>query len=298
MKEWEKELQIYRLDPAPPKKNDLQEYIALYCAEKDEIYLSWFLHYYEHTLNDKAMSIVQDYAMYGHFLDIKQAYITGMLKALNGYDISRKVPFIVYKEYAAMREVHDYIRTMRGLTVQSHDEYFRLRKVMRLYGQYGQKYDDATVQRIADEVDEKPDLIRELISAGLRNTQFIDFYRQYGDEDGEEGREEIAADGTSETEKLYFRIEKANAVMDAFESLNYRERAMVSAHLGFCMECYSTHYYDKDDLDEYGNPTEKQRPKEAFIDIALDHGLASPDTADKTYRRALRKMREKLKNLS
>ncbi len=217
MKEWEKELQIYRLDPAPPKKNDLQKYIALYCAEKDEIYLSWFLHYYEHTLNDKAMSIVQDYAMYGHFLDTKQAYITGMFKALKEYDISRKVPFIVYKEYAAMREVHDYIRTMRGLTVQSHDEYFRLRKVMRLFGQYGQKCDDATIQRIADEVNEKPDLIKELISAGLRNTQFIDFYRQYGDEDSEEGREEIAADGTSETEKLYFRIEQANAVMDAFE---------------------------------------------------------------------------------
>ena len=51
--------------------------------------------------------------MYGHFLDIKQAYVIGMLKALQDYDISRGVPFIVYKEYAAMREVHEYIRTMR-----------------------------------------------------------------------------------------------------------------------------------------------------------------------------------------
>lgn len=79
--------------------------------------------------------------------------------------------------------------------------------------------------------------------------------------------------------------------MEAFESLNYRERAMVSAHLGFCMECYATHYYDKDDIDENGNPKSKPRRKEAFIDITLDHGLASPDTADKTYRRALQKMK-------
>lgn len=295
MKEWEKELQLYTLNPAPPKKCDLQEYIVLYFSEKDETYFSWFLHYYERTVNDKAIGIVQDYAMYGHFLDIKQVYIMGMYKALTEYDLSRNVPFVVFKEYSAMREVHEYIRTMRGLTIQSNDEYLRLRKVMRLYREYGEKTDDATIQRIADKLGEKTKLIKELIAAGVRNTQFVDFYRKYADEDGEESREEIAADGTSETENLFFKIERAEKVMEAFESLNYRERRVVSAHLGFCMKCYSTDYYDKDDLDEYGEPKKKFRPKEAFIDIALDHGLASPDTADKTYRRALQKIKEKLK---
>ena len=38
MKEWEKELYMYRLSPAPPKVNDLQEYIDLYLSEKDEKY--------------------------------------------------------------------------------------------------------------------------------------------------------------------------------------------------------------------------------------------------------------------
>ncbi len=61
------------------------------------------------------------------------------------------------------------------------------------------------------------------------------------------------------------------------------------------MECYATHYYDNDDLDENGKPTRKPFQKEAFIDIAIDHGLASPDTADKTYRRALDKMKSELK---
>ena len=36
-------------------------------------------------------------------------------------------------------------------------------------------------------------------------------------------------------------------------------------------------------------------PEEALIDIAIDHGLASPDTADKTYRKALGKMKKELK---
>ena len=295
MKEWEKELYIYRLTSAPPKETDLQKYISNYLAQKDDKYISWFLHYYERTLNEKARAIVQDYAMYGHFLDIKQAYVIGMLKALQEYDPERGVPFIVYKEYAAMREVHEYIRSMRtGFSVQSYDEYLRLRKAMRLYREFGNKSDDATMEKIAEAIGTSKEDAAEIIRCGMQNMQFVDFYRQYADEDSEESREEVAHDGSSEPDKLFFKLEEAEAIMAEFEKLNFRERAMVSAHLGFCMECYATHFYDKDDLDEDGKPTRKPIPEEAFIDIAIDHGLASPDTADKTYRKALGKMKKKL----
>ena len=296
MKEWEKELEIYRLTPTPPKENDLQKYILNYLAEKDDKYITWFLHYYEKTINDKAFSIVQDYAMYGHFIDIKQAYVIGLLKALQEYDPNRGVPFIVYKEYAAMREVHEYIRTMRtGFTVQSNDEYLRLRKAMRLFREYGGKADDATIKKIADNISASTEDAAEIIRCGMQNMLFVDYYRQYADEDSEESREEVAHDGSAEPDKIFFKLERAEAVMAEFEKLNFRERAMVAAHLGFCMECYATHYYDVDDLDEDGKPTRKSFPTEAFIDIAIDHGLASPDTADKTYRRALDKMKLELK---
>lgn len=295
MKEWEKELYRYRLTPAPPKENDLQKYILHYFSEKDDKYIAWFLHYYERTVNDKTMVFVQDYAMYGHFSDIKQAYITGMLKALRDYDPNRGISFIVYKEYAAMREVHEYIRTMRtGFTVQSNDEYLRLRKAMRLFREYGGKADDTMIVKISADIGASVEATAEIIRSGVQNTQFIDYYRQYADEDSEESREEVAYDSTTEPDKLFFKLERAEAVMEAFESLNYRERAMVSAHLGFCMECYSTYYYDNEDLDKEGKPQKKPCPKEAFIDIAIDHGLASPDTADKTYRRALQKMKKDL----
>ena len=296
MKEWEKELIIYRLTPAPPKEYDLQEYILNYLAQRDDKYISWFLHYYERTLNEKAMAIVQDYAMYGHFLDIKQAYVIGMLKALKEYDQERGVPFIVYKEYAAMREVHEYIRSMRtGFTIQSYDEYLRLRKAMRLYRELGNKCDDATLEKIAEAIGTSKEDAAEIIRCGIQNMQFVEYYRQYADEDSEESREEVAHDSSSEPDKIFFNLERTEAVMTAFENLNYRERAMVSAHLGFCMECYATHYYDKDDLDEDGKPTRKPITEEAFADIAIDHGLASPDTADKTYRKALGKMKKVLK---
>ena len=296
MKEWDKELYIYRLTPAPPKENILQKYILNYLAQKEDKYISWFLHYYERTLNEKAMAIVQDYAMYGHFLDIKQAYVIGMLKALEDYDPQRGVPFVVYKEYAAMREVHEYIRSMRtGFTIQSYDEYLRLRKAMRLYREFGNKSDDTTMEKIAEAIGTSKEDAAEIIRCGMQNMQYVDFYRQYADEGREVSREEVAHDSFSATDKIFFSLERTEAVMTAFEKLNYRERAMVSAHLGFCMECYATHYYDKDDLDEDGKPMRKPIPEEAFIDIAIDHGLASPDTADKTYRKALGKMKKELK---
>ena len=122
-----------------------------------------------------------------------------------------------------------------------------------------------------------------------------DFYRHYGDEDSEERMEEVAADGTSQTEKLYFRIEKAEEVMSTFESLNYRERAIVADHLGFHRDCYTTHHYDENDLDSEDKPKRKPRRKGPFMEMAVEEGLASPDTADRTYRKALQKMHQKLR---
>ena len=179
--------------------------------------------------------------------------------------------------------------------MQSYDEYLRLRKAMRLYREFGNKSDDATMEKIAEAIGTSKEDAAEIIRCGMQNMQFVEYYRQYADEDSEESREEVAHDSSSEPDKLFFKLEEAETVISAFENLNYRERAMVSAHLGFCMECYATHYYDKDDLDEDGKPTRKPIPEDAFIDIAIDHGLASPDTSDKTYRKALGKMKKELK---
>ena len=291
MNDWEKDLHIYRLDPAPPKYESYQAYFDRYFAENDDTYLSWFLHHYEKELNTKARGFVNEYAMYGHFIDLKQAYVMGMLNALQRYDITRGVPFLIFKELPAMNEVHAYIRTMRtGYTVQSSYADENLRKVMRKFAEHEYRYDEDTIVAIAEETQISPKNVEEILMGGLLNMNMTDFYRHYGDEDSEESLEEVAADGTSQTEELYLRIEKADKVMSTFESLNYRERAIVAEHLGFCRDCYAIHFHDVDDLDEDGKPKRKPRRKVPFIELAVEHSLASPDTADKTYRKALEKM--------
>ena len=185
----------------------------------------------------------------------------GMMKALQRYDISRGVPFLVFKELPAMNVVHTYIRTMRtGYAVQSSYADENLRKVMRKFAEHEYRCDEDTIATIAEETQISPKNVEEILMGGLLNMNITDFYRHYGDEDSEESMEEVAADGTSQTEELYFRIEKAEEVMSTFESLNYRERAIVADHLGFCRDCYTTHYYDENDLDSEGKP--KRKPEE------------------------------------
>ena len=116
MKEWQKELYIYRLSPAPPKKDDLQEYIDLYLAEKDETYLSWFLHYYEPTLNTTVMGVVQRYSMFGHFLDIKEACVLGILRALEVYRATGET--ITAHNARTRQQPPRYDAVMIGLTAE------------------------------------------------------------------------------------------------------------------------------------------------------------------------------------
>ena len=138
MNDWEKDLKIYRLEQTPPKYENYQEYFERYFAEKDDMYLAWFLHYYEKELNTKARGFVNEYAMYGHFVDLKQAYVMGMMEALQRYDISLGIPALTYKKFYAMNAVHTYIRTMRtGYTVQSSYADENLRNVMRKFAEYG-----------------------------------------------------------------------------------------------------------------------------------------------------------------
>ena len=183
-----------------------------------------------------------------------------------------------------------------GYSVQSSYADEQLRKVMRQYAEHGYQYDEETIDAISAETGISPKNVEEILMGGLLNMSITDFYRHYGDEDSEESMDEVAADGTSQTEELYLRIEKAEKVMSTYESLNYRERAIVADHLGFCRDCYATHYYDQEDLDEDGKPKRKPRRKVPFIELAVEHGLASPDTADRSYRRALEKMRKALSN--
>ena len=276
MKEWEKELYIYRLSPAPPKKDDFQEYIDLYFSENDEKYLMWFLHYYEPVLNNTATDIVQRYAMYGHFADIKQECVTGIYKALKSYNKSKDGQFITYKVRIMWNEVHNYIRTMRtGFSSSSQTAYRNLRKIMHLYYRYGSS--NEAISKIAEEVKRSEEYVSEMITAGLASISIVDFYRKYADED-DDTQDDVTADYTAEPLDILIRIELHKLLKEAFAKLGYREREMIYSHLGLCPECLRF--------------TKKSK---TYQEIAVENELTSAQAAENEVNRAYEKLRKYIK---
>lgn len=276
MKEWEKELYMYRLSPAPPKVKDLQEYIDLYLSEENEKYFEWFLHYYEPILNTTAMGIVQRYTMQGHFEDIKGVCILGLLQALDKYSIDCGTPFLTYKTRIMWDEVHRYIRTMRtGLTVPSDSEYKKVRKAMRLYSIY--KKDPNALKKISKAIGVKEDTASQILQGALRNQQFVDFYRQYADDDGEESREEICGDDTYEPLRTLVQKELTETLFSAYNALSYKEQEVIRIRTGVCPDCHRVQNR------KYKSPT--------FYETAITIGLSSAEATEKIYREGNRKMR-------
>lgn len=281
MKEWEKELYMYRLSPAPPKVKDLQEYIDLYLYEKDEKYFEWFLHYYEPILNTTAMGIVQRYAMQGHFEDIKEVCILGLLQALDEYPADSGTPFLTYKTRIMWDEVHRYIRTMRtGLTIPTDSEYKKARKAMRLYS--ANKKDPDALKKISKAIGVSEKTTSEIIAGGMRNQQFVDFYRQYADEDSEESREEICGDNTYEPLSTLVQKELTETLFSAYNALSYKEQEVIRIRTGVCPDCHRVQ------SPKYKSPT--------FYEIAITIGLSSAEAAEKIYRQGIRKMRDKCRH--
>mgnify|MGYP004521096961 CR=1 FL=1 len=224
------ERRMYRLDPAPPKLPS-QEYIVRYLTEKEDKYLAWYLHDQEPALNKLAQTACERYAIAEHFADIKQAAVCGILTALQKYDLAVGAPFAAFQKRYIQDSVEDYIRTAQsGVITMTADTYPILRRIMAIYHQSGDDCSDDSVQRIADETGLDTKTVRRYIAIGTLNERRVDFYRQY-DEDGEETGNDIAADTTSQPDKLYFRAVLYDALHQAYDSLTYREQRTVAKHL-------------------------------------------------------------------
>ena len=276
---------VFRQGDAPPKM-DSQEYIEKYLREKDRKWLEAYLYYNEFRINEEVNSIIQKYAMEGHFMDLKSAYIMGILDALESYNPQKGASFRTYQQYFVKRAVHDYIRTSRkGFTVPNDSEYLILRKIMAMFSENDYKYSEELAERIAEEVQKTPKYVRKMMEVGLRNMRFTDFYWSYPDDDGEIGAEDVTVDHSTEPCAMYLRCMQSDILREAYNGLDYRERDIVSAHLGFCRECWSTKYA----VCENGETEYRYFRREKFVDIAVRHGITA-DSAERIYKCTLKKM--------
>ena len=281
------ERRMYHLDPAPPKLPP-QEYIELYFAEKEDKYLSWYLHDREPALNKLAQDACQRYGLPEHFADIKQAAVCGILAALQKYDPSIGVPFAAFQRQYISDSIEDYIRTAQsGMVTMTADTYPVLKRIMAIYHQGGDKATDDSIRRIADEVGMDAKTVQWYIAIGTLNERRADFYLQY-DEDGEETGEDVTVDAASQPDKLYFRSVLYAALYEAFDRLTYREQRTVAKHLGFCGSCWSTEKAVLINGDVEYKPI-KPMP---FEEISHSASRKSDKASERTFSTAIRKMKD------
>jgi len=283
------ERRMYRLDPAPPKLS-AQEYIVRYLTTKEDKYLTWYLHDQEPALNKLAQAACERYAMTEHFADIKQAAVCGILAALQKYDPAVGAPFAAFQKRHIQYGIDDYIRTAQsGVVTMTADTYPVLRRIMAIYHLSGDDCNDSSIQRIADETGMGEKIVRKYIAIGTLNERRVDFYRQY-DEDGEETAEDISVDTTSQPDKLYFRAVLYDALHQAYDSLTYREQRTVAKHLGFCDTCWSVRKAVLINGEIEYRPIKPM----TFEEISHSASRKSDKASERTYNRALEKMKEQI----
>ena len=291
------EHKLYQME-SPPKVEEAATAIGKaeicfqrYCRTKNKRYLDGFLHYYEPIINDTVSSFMQRYAMGGHFEDLKQEAVIGILEATNRYEYAQKTTFHKYVSRSIENKLHDYTRRMRrGCTVESNYAYDRLRKVMAVFNRLGGHGDLATLLAVSEETGISAYEAEAMIQAALQNMQCADIYRNFGTSDGEaeDSREEVAVSPYPEPYEALLKEYQAKALCLAWESLDYREQEILAAHLGFCPNCFGILERTGESCAWYDCAPRKRTP---YADIAIDFGLSSPESAQRICEKSIERIR-------
>lgn len=288
---------FFRMIEPPEIKENMNWYeMAGYCIQTyfqtgKRYYYHSFLHYFEPTLNRIAAGFMLRYAMIGHFADLKQEAVLGLLEAEQHYDPAKGTPFLKYGRQYMNNRMHYYIRKMRrGCTVTSAYADKKLRTVMKKFYEHGGRNDLEIICKVAEETKIPQEEATEIIQYALLNTLCTGMYRQLGSTDGEwdESSEERTVSPYPEPYEALLQQYQTEALLAAWHSLDYREQEMLAAHLGFCPDCFST-------LERTGESSAwhvcTPRKRIPYADLAIDFGLSSPESAQRICEKALLKLR-------
>ena len=262
---WQAE-HIYQLTPLPPgmedalqnmensgriskeKKKEIQQknetvadaYLTRALQEKNLLYLSFFLHGYEHRLNGKVYSFIRRNGMDPYdpalFLDMKLSLQELILKKLPTFDPSKEAKFLTYLHHF----IYDTFKTFRmnqeSWKVKSLDTYKDIRRIAAIYNANSQD-EKKTIEIFCNETGLKPETakryLQEAIGIRARQTEkIIDW-----DENEQAIMEDVIPDGKGSLNHIVWNHWKGKAIRDAMEKLTWREQTILKARNAICSNC-------------------------------------------------------------
>jgi RNA polymerase sigma-B factor len=116
--------------------------------------------------------------------DLMQEGFVGLMKAIDSYDVRRKVKFSTYASHAIAGEIRHYLRDRKGIIRQPGWLHELTQRVNRAQGALTQKLGrEPTPEEIADEINLTADAVKEV----LRAREMFAVASYDGDEDEEDG---------------------------------------------------------------------------------------------------------------
>lgn len=165
---------IFCLDPAPPKAEDINNYIVSTVRENNLTHFTYFLHHYEQKLNRRVYRFMLTEGIYGYnpqrFLDYKLSAVLAMFECLQNYDPEKGADFLTFAHYHIGNALLDCRRHEEGGSFQSLDEYKAARGIAWLYNN-SEKSSKEVIAEYAAQQNCSEDLAAEYL------TLFLSFLR-------------------------------------------------------------------------------------------------------------------------
>ena len=233
------------------KKKKIQEknetvadaHLARAVREKNLLYLSFFLHGYEHRLNAKVYSFLRRNSMDTYepalFLDMKLAMQELILKKLPTYDPDRDTKFLtyihqfIYDAFKAFRMQQEYWQ------IDSLDIYKGIRRMAAIYNSCGGDAREVVSRYCKETGCQRKTALRYLEQAiGIRARQtevIVDW-----DENESEVIEDVVPDGMGDLCYVLWNAWMEDAVRKAMDKLPWRDRTILNARYAICNNCGGT----------------------------------------------------------
>lgn len=304
---WQAE-HIFQLTPLPPgmedtlqdmektrridkeKKKELQKqnetvadaYLLRALQEKNLLFLSFFLHGYEHRLNGKVYSFIRRNGLDPYdpvlFLDMKLALQELILKKLPTYDPSREAKFLTYI-HQFIYDVFIIFRMQQECwQMKSLDTYKTTRRMAATYNANDQDKTKA-IEVFCSETGYTPETAEEYLAEAIgiraRQTEVI-----IGRDDNDTAIvEDIIPDGMGSLPHIIHSNRFGKAIRQSFEKLPWLDQTILKARNAICDDCGGV------------MPMKEQY---SFREISLLNGTSTDKAGELAYHAAMNRLTAQL----
>lgn len=269
---------IFRLEPAPPKVEDINDYIISAVREKDMNYFTYFLHHYESRLNKRVYRFLLTEGIDRYdplrFLDYKLSCVLAMLECLQNYVPDKGADFLTYAHHFIGNALLDCRRQEEAGSFKSLDEYKAARGIAWLYNNSGKSAKEVIAEYAAEQ-NCTEETAAEYLTLARQNRRRVPFYSTMQDEDSEETGEDVTCDDSWNYADILWNGIRAKEVQAAFDKLSYKEQDFLERRNAICMNCGRVMPWDE---------------RTSFEKLSTDYEYSSTSGAERFYKRVVEKM--------